>query len=313
MADNETLERSQVPHKMANAGGASNWLLLIAAGFTWGATYSLAKIATQSDIHPLALNFWQAVVGLGALLLYTAIRRRRFPLSKEHIEFYLIAGVLGTIIPGVLYFVAARELPAGILAITIATVPMLTLVVSRALGSERLSVARLVGILLGGVGILFILVPDTSLPDASAAPFVILAVFCALCYAIENVYIDFRMPAGEALTILCGMLAVAALIMGPIVIAFDVFWWPQWPLGAVEWSIVGMALINAFAYGTFVHLVNTAGPVFASQTAYVVTLSGVGWGMLIFGESHSKWVIAATACMMVGLALVRPRKRTDAS
>ncbi|MEM7750041.1 MAG: EamA/RhaT family transporter, partial [Pseudomonadota bacterium] len=65
-------------------------------------------------------------------------------------------------------------------------------------------------------------------------------------------------------------------------------------------------------YGTFVHLVNTAGPVFASQTAYVVTLSGVGWGMLIFGESHSKWVIAATACMMVGLALVRPRKRTDA-
>ena len=310
MADNETLERSQVPHKMANAGGASNWLLLIAAGFTWGATYSLAKIATQSDIHPLALNFWQAVFGLDALLLYTAIRRRRFPLSKEHIEFYLIAGVLGTIIPGVLYFVAARELPAGILAITIATVPMLTLVVSRALGSENLSVARLVGILLGAVGILFILVPDTSLPDASAAPFVILAVFCALCYAIENVYIDFRMPAGEALTILCGMMAVAALIMGPIVIVFDVFWWPQWPLGAVEWAIVGMALFNAFAYGTFVHLVNTAGPVFASQTAYVVTLSGVGWCRLIFGESHSKWVIAATACMMVGLALVRPRKRT---
>ncbi len=309
MADDETLDQSYPSNRIASAGGASNWVLLIAAGFTWGATYSLAKIATQSNIHPLALNFWQAVVGLGALLLYTAMRRRRLPLSRQHVVFYFIAGILGTIIPGVLYFVAARELPAGILAITIATVPMLTLVVSRALGSERLTATRLIGIMLGAVGILFILVPDTSLPDATAAPFVLLAVFCALCYAIENVYIDFRMPTGEALTILCGMMAVASLIMLPIVIGFDVFWWPQWPLGAIEWSIVGMALINAFAYGTFVHLVNTAGPVFASQTAYVVTLSGVAWGMLLFGESHSHWVVAATACMMVGLALVRPRKR----
>jgi len=248
-----------------------------------------------------------------SLLVYTAMRRRVLPITKRHIQFYVVAGLLGSVIPGVLYFIAARRAPAGILAIAMATVPMLTLIVSRALGSEVLTFARVVGISLGAAGILFILVPDTSLPDAAAAPFIGLAVICAFCYAVENIYIDLRMPPGEALTILCGMFAVATIITGLIAIIFDEFWWPEWPLGSVEWSIIGLALINAFAYGTFVHLVNTAGPVFASQTAYVVTLSGVAWGMFLFGESHSHWVVAAAACMLVGLVLVRPRepKRSD--
>ncbi|MEM7746846.1 MAG: DMT family transporter [Pseudomonadota bacterium] len=311
MAQNDTLQRLQSQPNAFGRGGSSHWLLLVSAGFAWGSTFSLAKIATQGDIHPLALNFWQTLFGCGALLVYAAVRRRRLQTSQQHIRFYLIAGILGTVIPGVLYFIAARELPAGILAITIATVPMLTLVISRALGSERFSLARLLGLSLGAAGILLILVPDTSLPEPAAAPFVVLAVFCALCYAIENVYIDFYMPTGEALTILCGMLAMASLVTAPITIALGVFWWPQWPLGAVEWSILGMALINAFAYGTFVHLVGTAGPVFASQTAYVVTLSGVAWGIWLFGESHSPWVVASAACMLIGLALVQPRAPRD--
>ncbi len=307
MVERSTPQRAYLMPQGWALEAASQWLLLVVAGFAWGATFSLAKIATQGTVHPLALNFWQALFGFFALLAYAMLRRRKIPTTRNHIRFYVVAGLLGTVIPGVLYFIAARHLPAGVLAITIATVPMLTLIVSTALGSERLSLARVGGLSLGAAGILLILVPDASLPNAAASPFVVLAIFCALCYAVENIYIDFRMPRGEALTILCGMLAMATLITAPVTIMFDAFWWPNWPMGAVEWAIVGMALINAFAYGTFVHLVNTAGPVFASQTAYVVTLSGVAWGMLLFGESHSIWIVAATACMLFGLALVRPR------
>ena len=284
------------------------WLLLVAAGVAWGSMFSLAKLATEGAAHPLALNFWQTLCGFAALLCYTFFRQRKLQLSKRHIRFYVVAGILGSVLPGVLYLIATERLPAGIVAITIATVPMLTLAISIPLGSERLSLAGLLGLGLGISGILLIVLPDASLPDAKAAPFVILAVICAFCYAIENVYIDLRMPPGEALTILCGMLAMASVIMAPIAFISGVFWWPTWPMGSVEWSLLGLALINAFAYGTFVHLVNTAGPVFASQAAYITTLSGIAWGMILFGESHSAWIIAAASCMMVGLTLVRPRR-----
>ena len=58
-------------------------------------------------------------------------------------------------------------------------------------------------------------------------------------------------------------------------------------------------------------VIRLAGPLFASQTGYVVTLAGVIWGIYLFGETHSAWVWGSVVVMMLGLALVTPR-RTDA-
>ena len=93
----------------------------------------------------------------------------------------------------------------------------------------------------------------------------------------------------------------------PVVLATGSFTALAWPWGAVEWSIVGMAAINVFSYWIFIYLVTATGPIFATQMAYVVMVSGVLWGMLIFGESHSAWIWGALAVMLTGLALVGQR------
>ena len=72
-----------------------------------------------------------------------------------------------------------------------------------------------------------------------------------------------------------------------------------------------MAVLTAVAYTCFLHVIQSAGPVFASQTAYLITLAGVLWGMAIFGERHSPWIWAALALMLAGLSLVRPRQIKD--
>jgi drug/metabolite transporter (DMT)-like permease len=58
-------------------------------------------------------------------------------------------------------------------------------------------------------------------------------------------------------------------------------------------------------------VIGLAGSVFASQTGYVVTLAGVIWGIVLFGETHSAWVWGSVVMMMLGLALVTPRRRDD--
>jgi drug/metabolite transporter (DMT)-like permease len=55
--------------------------------------------------------------------------------------------------------------------------------------------------------------------------------------------------------------------------------------------------------------VGRAGPVFAAQVSYLVTLFGVTWAMLFLGEGYSALVLAALALMLAGLALVQPRPR----
>ena len=96
--------------------------------------------------------------------------------------------------------------------------------------------------------------------------------------------------------------------MLPVALANGTLFMPTFPFGAVEWAVLGLALIATIAYTMFVTTVERAGPIFASQVGYVVTLAGVFWGMLLFGESHSAWVWVSLVTMLAGLALVTPRK-----
>ncbi len=272
------------------------YVLLLVMGVVWGCTFSLAKLATEGGAHPLGLSLWQGLLG-GALLFAVCLARGKLPqISRRHAGFYLVCGLLGTVLPGTLFFYAAPHVPAGILAISVAVVPILTYAISLPLKTDALTPGRAAGILLGLVAIVLLIAPGASLPSRDMAPWVLVALLAAAFYAAENMYIALKRPAGsDALAIVAGMLFMAALMLAPIVAATKTFVPLAPPWGVVEWSIVGMMVANALAYTLFIQVVTSAGPVFASQTAYIVTIAGVLWGMVIFGERHSLWIWAALA------------------
>jgi drug/metabolite transporter (DMT)-like permease len=49
--------------------------------------------------------------------------------------------------------------------------------------------------------------------------------------------------------------------------------------------------------------------VFFSQVGYIVTLTGLAWGMIVFGERPSGWFYLATGLIFAGLALVNLKRR----
>ena len=158
----------------------------------------------------------------------------------------------------------------------------------------------------GGVAVLLLVVPKASLPEPEDAVWVFLPVLTGLCYTVESLYIG-RSPPGDvgALQTLCGLTWAAALMLAPVVAATGTWVRPETP-GMAELAL--MACLNVGAYTGYVWLVGHAGPVFASQVGYVVTLSGVFLGMGVLGERHSAWVWLSLALMLAGLSLVRPRR-----
>ncbi len=287
---------------------AAAWAVLIIFGILWGSTFSLMKIAGEGGAHPLGLSFWNAALGALGLLAINAARRRPVPLAPRYLKFYAITSILGTSVPGTAYYYAAVHLPAGVLSISIAAVPMLTFIGAAALGIDRWSLLRASGVLLGILAVCLIVLPDSALPDSSSAPWMLAALAAAGCYTAENIYLTLRRPAEiDPFTLLIGMFTFAVIMLAPVVYFADAFMPIQFPPGRVELALVAMAAINAASYGAFIYLVGVAGPVFASLMGYLVTLSGVAWGMLIFAELHSGWIWAALAVMIAGLALVQPR------
>ncbi len=279
-------------------------------GVAWGLSFSLAKIAAEGGGHPLGITLWQAMLGTLFLGAVTLSQGKVVSFKGNLPQLYVICALLGTVVPGVIFYAAARHVPAGVLSISVTLVPILTVFLAVILRVERLALSRVAGVLCGMAAVVLLVGPEESLPSAAAVPWVLLACLASACYAAENLVIALRMPeSANPFIVACGMHLVASAVLVPLVLATDSFVTLAWPWDRVAWSIVGLSALNAFAYSLFIYLVHRAGPVFASQVAYVVTLSGVVWGMAIFGEAHSAWVWLSLVVMLAGLAMVTPKRQ----
>ena len=132
------------------------WAVLLFLGVVWGLTFSLAKIATEGGAHPLGITFWQALLGAAILGVVAVARRRRLSAKPWALQIYVLCGLLGTIIPGVLFFYAASRVPAGVLSITVTVVPILTFVLSALFGLDRFGFLRVMGVLLGALDVVLL-------------------------------------------------------------------------------------------------------------------------------------------------------------
>ncbi len=286
------------------------WALLLTMGLTWGLSFSLARVAAVAGVHPLSITFWEAAIAGAILIVISAARRRRIPITGALARLYLASGLLGMVLPGAIFFYAAAHVPAGVLAISLAIIPIVTFGASALLRLDTFAFGRVAGLVLGALAIALLVGPQQSLPDPAQLPWVLLALVAAACYAAFNVMMALWKPVGMtpgAATV--GMFVAAALTMSPILYATGTFVPFGWPWRDVEWAMLGLGIINAVSYSLYLRLIESAGPVFTSQTANLVTLFGVVWGMIIFGEQHSVWVWLSLATMMVALALVAPRRQ----
>ena len=86
---------------------------------------------------------------------------------------------------------------------------------------------------------------------------------------------------------------------------------PRGPWGLPDYAFVTSSLMHAVIYTAYIWLVGRAGPVFAAQVAYLVTLFGIFWSVWLLDEAYSKYVWLALSCMLLGIFLVLPRYRKN--
>jgi len=288
------------------ARNLGNWAILLTMGISWGSTFSLARIATVGGVHPLSLTFYEAAIAGAILLAVSGIRRRRILVTWSLVPFYLACGLLGMVLPAGIFFYAAAHVPAGILSIALAFVPIITFLASVLLRLERFALWRSAGVVLGMLAIVLLVGPQQA--DPAQLPWVLLGLLAAGCYAVFNVMLAVWKPRGATPELVTtGMFVAAALLLIPVLCVAGASTSFGWPWTKIEWAVLGLGIINAVSYTLFIRLVECAGPVFTSQTANLITLFGVLWGMVIFGEQHSLWVWLSLATMMLALSLVAPR------
>ncbi len=283
-------------------------VLLVLLGTGWGLTQPLTKITVMSGYQPLGLIFWQMLIGTVLLGAWRWREIGRLPVSPKTLGVWLMIAVIGTLIPNTASYRAAFHLPSGIMSIVIASIPMMAFPIALALGTDRFSPRRLLGLLLGLAGVAFIALPEASLPERAMIAFLPLALVAPFCYACEgNILAKWGTAGLDAVQVLFGASAIGTLIALPLALGSGQFFVPSAPFILADGTMVLSSVIHVLVYTGYVWLVGRAGAVFAGQVSYLVTGSGVLWAMLLLGESYSLWVWLALLCMGLGLMFVQPR------
>ncbi len=285
------------------------YAVLIGMGVVWGGVFTLNKIAVSTGYQPFGILLWQMVIGLLMSVVVLAVRGKLNCISRPALLLFSGIAVLGTVFPSYVSFRAVQELPAGLIVVVIALVPLFALPMALLMGFEKFNWMRFVGIGFGAIAVGLLVGPQASLPDASKVGFVFLAMLAPLAYAAEGIFLAWvGNKKLDPVQILYGANLIGLILVIPLAFGSQQYFNPVRVWGAAEWAILWTTVANWFAYLGYIWLVGKAGPIFAAQVSYLVTGFGIVWAMVVLGESYSAYIWAAIGLMMVGLFLVQPNK-----
>ncbi len=288
--------------------GIIAYILLLFMGVAWGLAISMSKIAATAGGHPVSLALWQVCISsvlMGCVLLMSS--KPSWP-RQSVMGFSLFCGVFGVATPAMILFWCSIYLPAGIVAIAFASMPMFTYALSVLFRVETGATRRFVGVAIGLIAMGLLIFPETALPSPDLAGWVLIALVASVSMSAENVYAGgMRPPSINSVQLSFGRQFAAVLFLSPIafVVAEPIPVFTDWQ--HLQWSATAAGLLSGTAFTCLLYVIRTSGPVFASQSAYIITLAGVAWGMILFEETHSTYIWAALVLTILGAAMVRPQ------
>ncbi len=287
--------------------------MLTIAGIGTGLMFSLNRIATVDGVPFIPYVFWSCVISGIILLVLSVVRRAPPSLSWPHVRTYIIIGVLGMALPIAILAFVAPKLPASVLALGQALVPMMTYLLALALIMERFRWFGIGGIVLGLIGVLMIIVPEASLPEPGMAGWVLVALLAPLCFALCGICAaKFRPPEARSVSVAAGVQLAAAVFLLPVMAVTNSWWFFGASFGEGEWALIAVGLFYAVFWLCFFEIIRLAGPVFFSTSNYIATIAGVVWGLIIFGDTLSPWIWGALVLMIGGLYLLNAQGRRPA-
>jgi drug/metabolite transporter (DMT)-like permease len=270
-------------------------LLLLAA--LWGASYLFIKVAVD-DIEPapmMAIRLLGAAVPLLAYVVWRFGRETAVGHLRGAWRAALVLGVINAALPFWLIAWGEKHIDSSVAAIAQATVPIFVLLLGlRFLPHERVTPARLLGVVVGivGVGALAGLNPSGGWWAAAGTLAVVLS---SLSYAGGGVYGQLHVAAVPGPVLAAGSMLYGGVVLLPFALLQLPDEWPDWQAVAslAALTLLGTAVAQLILY----RVLRLHGSAKLSLVTYLMPGFAVVYGVLLLDEP-------VTAAMLLGLVLI---------
>ena len=279
--------------------------------FFWGTTYLAIRVGLET-LPPMLFAGLRFLIA-GSILFFVMARQQgaRLPIGREWLDISVVGVALLVIGNGAVVW-AEQWISSGMAALLVATSPFWVAGVERFFSDgERLGARGVVGLLIGFGGLSLLVAPDlfgATLNGRYILGVVAIQLGC-VAWSAGSVYAK-RRPVGVSPL----MSAAVQMLVGGVVLTLVGTLAGEWGamsltgrgVGALAYLIVFGSIV---AYGSYTYAIQKLPLSIVTTYSYINPVIAVMLGWLVLSEPMGWRVLAATAIILGGVALVKTSPR----
>jgi drug/metabolite transporter (DMT)-like permease len=291
-----------------------DWSLLAALSVLWGGSFFFNGVALR-ELPPLTLVLLR--VALAALILLPLLRAYGLPFPNGILGWrpFLAVALFNNVLPFSLIVIGQTFIPGGLASILNATTPLFTVVVMAIAGEEKLIVRRVVGVIVGLIGVAVLRGGTLDLTGGQGVG-ILLCLAAALSYGITALLARRTLADSPPLATATFQLMASSLMMAVVAGLVEQPWRLPVP-GLTTWlAIAGLAALStALAYIVFFQVLRRSGATNVMLVTLLVPVTAILLGAFVLGEHialreiFGALVIASALLLIDGRVLRLFRRR----
>jgi len=290
------------------------WGLLLLLCFVWSLSFLLAEILLES-VRPFTIVFNRVFFASIVMVILIKLLGKRFPASRKNIFLLFLLGLTNNAIPFSAIVYGQQFITGGLASIINTNTAFFTLILSSMMFvDERLTMIRLLGIILGITGVIIAIGPSELLSlsvDNLGQQCIILA---TLCYAISTTMARKFIKGVDPLVSVTVMLLSSAFWMGIIVLYMEGL--PLFTPSTVNIISIGLlaVLSTSLAYILYFMLLERAGAGTTTLVTVLIPPFAMIMDAIILKEEITNPQVAGFMFVAVGVVMVArglPKQTTN--
>lgn len=280
------------------------WLLVL--GTLWGSSYLFIKV-TVAEVPPLHLVTGRLLMSAIVLWILLLASRQPVPRSWSLWRAYAVMGFLSGALPWSLITWGETAISSGLAALLQATMPIFTVILAHFLADdERITPAKVIGILAGFTGVGLLVVPELSHGLQASLLGQLAVVVSSISYAGGAIFARKHLRGQPALVSTTGQLTMGLLFMLPVSLLVEGQAVLSMPSVLAMASWLGLTILGTVAaYIIYYALIERTSATFVSTVTYIIPVNGLILGALVLGEALTTDLLGSLALILLGVLLVR--------
>ncbi|WP_318618965.1 DMT family transporter [Priestia megaterium] len=276
------------------------FLGIISVTLIWGYTWVTMKIAI-SDIPPFLFSSLRLFIGAIPLFIILIIQRKRLFVDKGIFKNYLIMSLLMSLGYMAILTYGMQFVDSGKTSVLVYTMPIFVTIISHFKLDEKINIYKMVGLIFGLLGLLFILGLEITNPDTKVIFGELLILISALSWGLANVFSKIRFKNIDVIHMNAWQLMIGALLLFVLSLILEPNYSVEWSNKALLSLLFNGLFSTAFTFVVWFWVLKKINASKASMALMFVPILGIIFGSLQLGENITISIVVGSFLICAGI------------